>query len=715
VQAFISRKKSFFIFLIGFAVAAGVMFLLNYYLAGPKLGRVYDFFLDLRAPQPVPREILIIKTSESAESGDVFCVLTALTEFDASCLILETGVSGFSSSFTGSKAEIREKFHDEYYLLGSNIRTLFDGIRRGSVTPVQAPQYIERLIELTEQGRDRLVSVFTDGDEYLFRSAEVFGNLFVSGERYSLDRDGKLRRVNPFHPEARLPEEAKLPVYQSLESRFASSQIESLEHGQVLYLLMSSGKEIDIPLDRDGNIIAGKPGAFRSVDIAMFREYEEKDRAMRRALIEADELGAFSQTSPDDSPVILGNYVFDFREEMFRKGNAQKRGDWIASRNDYLKSLDEFLYGPAEMNLVKGYEEVIAGEKSLSKEGIAKLTNMRDQLIGSFSVMREKHSELTEIHVFLRDEVFNSFCIMGTVSGNSNAEYSALLANALLTGNCIKPVITRYVFFFSIVTALIILLIIHRLRPLLVFSCGLVLSLLAAAVFGLSFTFSAYWLDPSIIFGTSLSGTLVIFGCKKIISGAEARRLHIAYGEAVSPVILRRIIRSGKPLVTETSVASAVVIAIKDCELLRKEALEKPTTAAKHKKTFYIEARKIIFNAGAVIAGCEGDIILCCFGSPLDLAKDASVKAYELIKKMSDKNQWRFGVDAGACSFSWSKETGFCVSGRAAVRAKVLASKTVRLKARALVTSAALTDIKKSAKRIGALHDENDFFYELPL
>jgi class 3 adenylate cyclase len=37
------------------------------------------------------------------------------------------------------------------------------------------------------------------------------------------------------------------------------------------------------------------------------------------------------------------------------------------------------------------------------------------------------------------------------------------------------------------------------------------------------------------------------------------------------------------------------------------------------KRLFYALAKRILFNSGAVIAGYEGDTILACFGSPLEL------------------------------------------------------------------------------------------------
>jgi hypothetical protein len=86
-----------------------------------------------------------------------------------------------------------------------------------------------------------------------------------------------------------------------------------------------------------------------------------------------------------------------------------------------------------------------------------------------------------------------------------------------------------------------------------------------------------------------------------------------------------------------------------------------------------------------------------------------------MVKQLlnSDKYSWRFGVDAGKCTFSWSPETGFTVNGRPVGRAKILASKNARFETRALVTEVVREATNLNIKKIGTLRDEYDAFYEL--
>ena len=268
----------------GLAAAAAVIFLVNFLLAGPKLGPHYDFLLNYK-PQNVSREILVIETGDIMESSDIYTVLVTLTEMDASNLVLAGRVSPSSSPIILTETEVRRRFTDEYDLLGSNVRNLFEGIRMGAVHPAQAPLFVEQVVELAQQGRDRLVSALIDRDEDLIRSAAVFGNYLQTDARPLTDSDGKLRRVRPVNPET-LEEH---PVYASLKNRYAISQIESSGFGQILWLRSHNAVDVDIRLDTGGNIITGVNENLRRIDIDIFREFKKAESAMYEAMTRANE------------------------------------------------------------------------------------------------------------------------------------------------------------------------------------------------------------------------------------------------------------------------------------------------------------------------------------------------------------------------------------------------------------------------------------------
>lgn len=703
----ISLKILFLILIGSFAFAAGMAFLLNFFLSGPKLGAHYDFLLKRQQPPSASREILIIDTDEMVESSDIYNVLLTLTEMEAANMIMTGMISQSSSSIAITETEIRSRFTDEYGILSSNIRNLFEAIRMGSVSPVEAPDYVNRLVGLTEQGRDRLLTALIDRDEELLRAIKVFGKYQEIEKKPQLDKDGVPRRVQPVDQETF----SEHPVYEALKSRFASSEIEFIDKRQILWLRDHDGEETDIPLDKNGNIITAWNREFRRINISLFREYEEANRSMRMALVRSDALGAFSQTLPERSPLILGDYSQILREDMLNNTSEEIRSAWIRSRADYFQSLYEFITGSAESVLVKGYEDVIADETSLSDVGIAALIQMRDELKESFSVMREEYEKLSAIHSALGNELVSSFCIMGY---GAEAEYSALLANALLTGSHIKPIYDKYILLCSIASAFIVLLIVFSLRPRAVLIFGLLCSIAAAAGFSCVFIFLSYWIDPLISLISSLAGTFAVFFCKYAIIKHRERQFRIAYGAAISQKQLQDLIRMGKPKPCDVTVTNAAVIAIKDINLLNREDRETQENAGKAKKAFIALVKKIAFNNGAVIAGYEGDTIIVCFGTSLDKSGNPVSKACALVRELlaNEKIPWRFGIDAGECAFFWSQDTGFSVNGRPAVRARMLASRNMRLQTRALVTGFVREKANLSVEKTDSLYDDREPIYE---
>jgi class 3 adenylate cyclase len=121
-----------------------------------------------------------------------------------------------------------------------------------------------------------------------------------------------------------------------------------------------------------------------------------------------------------------------------------------------------------------------------------------------------------------------------------------------------------------------------------------------------------------------------------------------------------------------------------------------------------------VYSRGGVITGFEGDTILACFGSPLDRSPDPLNKACMIVRELlnDEKNTWRFGIDAGECTFFWTAETGYSVNGRPGVRARMLASKTIRLKVRALVTDSAREKLNIKLKKMDSLHENSESVYE---
>ena len=720
MPARVSLKISLLLFLGGLLCAVGMAFLFNYILSGPKLGRHYDFLLKYKTPV-VSREILVIETDEYIEGSEFFTVLMTLTELEASQLILTGRLSPSATPITLTEADIRRRFIEEFAIVGSNIRNIFEGIRLGYVTPNQAPGFVEQVVQSAEQSRDRLITAIIDRDEDLLRSVAVFGNYLDAYSKPKLDNDGKLRRVKPVETESSFEH----PVYLNIRSRYAVSQIETADRRQILWLRGHDGKNLDILLDNDGNIITQWNTGFRRIDFELFKRYEDADYAMLGALAAANELKVFSRTSPEKIPLFLGEYAQVLLDDLIKSPNNENRSAWVAARANYFKSLEDFFSSSAEANIIGEYEELIADMYS-SDTQLDNLITAKNDLMQVFVIMNEIYSELYFCYSILKEELGLSLCIMGP---EVNAEYSALLANVLITGSHIKPVKNTFTLFFSITASLVILIIIFLMRPVILIAVGTVLSILSAAIFSGIFIFYSYWIDPLIVLGSSFIACFVLFYCKSAYLNYRAHSFRSAYRTAVSKDALRRLINYGRPGLSEVNNCYAAVIAIKDSNLFGREDHENTKDAGRMKKAFYSMVKKAVFNAGGVIAGYEGDTVLACFGSPLELQPrltthkwseygEPLAKSYHPVDKVcalarqllqNEKITWRFGIDAGECSFTWSPETGFSVSGRPAVRARILAARTIRAGVRALITESVRDKIQQDGQKIGVIQNEAIF------
>jgi hypothetical protein len=749
MSAFISKRLSLVLLVLSWCAALAITLLMNYALAGPRLGKFYDTLLDFRIQPPVSREILLIETDEVIEPGDIFSTLMALSEMGAADLLVEVPVLGGGSGMAETGREFSYRVNDEFTLLGRNIRNLFEAIRMGMVSPVESPSYVENLVELSERGRDRLNAALIRQDEegsvLANQAAAVFGRaLFAADLRpgplgdipwYSLprpDQDGVLRRIAP-------SAEIEHIAYHALKGRWEKSAVEyggaSLANSGGLFLINQferNGEDMEyrFPLDRDRNILIDRKAlekdrvqGFRRLTLRHFRDYEQIGRVLARQLKDAQSLGVYAKTVPERIPLILYDHAEKLKEDLLKNPSPAACAAWIDARAEYFVSLNEFLYGPSETTLVNGYEELIATEK-LSEAGTARLRGLRDELIRSFSAMKEKHLELSELRTLLANEINSSFCIMGPAFSTARVNTpgsSALLSNALLTGHSITPGQDLYIILWSLVVSFLLLACIHALKPALLLTLGLAVNLLCGAVFSLSFIISGYWIDPFIPSAALLGGTLVLFVSRFCISHDRTLRFRLAYTKSLNGAMLKTLVKAGHPLLSETLCAQAVIIAVKNPGMSGREDRETPLEASRLATEFRGEFSRIFKQQGALILGFENDIALACFGSPpqrtcREDTKHPAARAISCIRVILQNplsSEWRFGVESGECAFSWSAETGYTANGHPVARARIFAALTTRFKVRAIIGRSASRSSGQNLRKIASLAGES--FYELSI
>ncbi|MDR1910088.1 MAG: hypothetical protein LBQ35_09280 [Spirochaetaceae bacterium] len=774
-----SRKNQLLRFLVSLAAAAAAFFAGNAFLAGPRLGPHYDFLTRYSPPAPAARDIAIIETGAARdetggyeenilEPSMVTQVILALTEFGSRALIVHAPVLGVSSGGGQSGAELQDRFDEEFVLLGQNIRNLFQGIRVGSIPPGESERYVEDLVNLSERGKERLLSAFVKKDEagalLLERASDIFGQVWRSGDlrlpgpdrpplsaparRYTRaqpDRDGVFRRVAP------ALNGAEHIAFAALKGQFQAVNFVSLRGpggGASRLILVRDGEERMIPLDSGGAILprrALEVPAVRRVALGSFLDYERLEENLARLLQTAEARGCFAYLDPEAYPNILYRYARALRDDMLESPGEEKKLRWLDYRARYFRSLETLLDGPSEARLVAGYEGLIASE-GLDSAGINRIIGMRDEVISLFARLREMHRELRDLRGTLSGALSGAVCVMGTVSlppaqasparrpNPTDTEVSVILANSLITGGVVTPALFSQLWPGCLGAALLALLLLRKSGPLFTLIAALILALLEAAVLAFGFVFSSFWMDPLLPAFTTAAAALASFITALSMKAASARRLRMAYQFHIAPAYLRQVIRMESPRPEEARRVKAAIVAVRQPELRLREMRDPPDKSAEALRGFREDVFRHFSRTGGVFAGAEGDMAIIAYGSPLERVCLNSLKSeipYEdeaharsnhspaakalgavmdflshVPGKPPEAASWTFGIDAGECVFGWSAQGGYAAFGPPVIRARSLSSLTSRYRSRILVSAAILERTEGLlSKRIDVLRD----------
>ncbi|MDR3337925.1 MAG: hypothetical protein LBT16_12060 [Treponema sp.] len=749
-----------------------------------------------RRPPAISPELVLIETGFITKDGaeqeyshniiepaSVITVILTLAEMDSNALLIQAPVLGVSLGNGKPEDELQFQFDEEFALLSQNIRNLFQGIRVGSITPQEADQYVTELVRLTERGKDRLLSGLLNKDEaaarLLERSAAAFGKVWQTGDirvtsalekaamgteeskggeiagnavpggkpwysRPQPDSDGVLRRIAPILRAGEVNTEHI--VFAALKGRFELAGLDIRDLQPKLVLINAEGEQV-FNLDTQDCILIEKPrgnGDFRRLPLSVFFDYEKLDQELFRFLQEAESQGYFAYIDPETYPTFLYKYSRTLQDEMLEKGNNGKRAEWLKLRNEYLRSVEVFSYGPSESSLVAGYERLIAQE-GLEAAGIDRIVAMRNEVIGAFLRIRDKYQELSKLRNGLAAALESSFCILGPVSASpewgSSVEASALLANSLLTGRSVIPLASPYTLLWSGLLALFILFLLRKTGPAITFIAGFFLLCLEGALFSLSFIFTGYWIDPVIPVLTTAAGILISFFIALHIKIRSAKQLRRAYSAHLAPYYLRQVIKAGCPLPQEPIKAKTAIIAIRQPSLLTKENRDNPLDNARAAEAFRQRVFRYFTRTGGIFVGAEGDLALVSFGSPLERvclntmkkeppyedepharsnnspAAKAVGSVMDFIARTPEASSWYFGIDMGECAFSYSEQGGYSVFGSPAVRARILSGLAPRYKAQILASGGVTEKIDGAiSQRLDVLKDKDgskEIFYKL--
>ena len=835
MAAYISKKNSWIRCFASFLPAVGLAALLCFLFDGSRLGPFYDYLLRRRSP-PVSRELLLIDTSVSGqeteagspavlaedilEPGAATSLLYTLAELGARTLIIQVPILGLPAGGNPGEAEILYRFDEEFSLLSRNIRNLFDAIRTGSVAPSEAARYVGELVDLSEKGKDRLVSALVLRDEEgilsMEKAAAFFGHvlrpgdqrvqLIIAGEggrpgvlserngysRALPDRDGILRRIAPVIKVPLLSEEKSLErtlehiIYEALKPRFYSIGIEYIEVPEIsigrrhflglrtVPVLAAKrgpgGVDTIIPLDRNEAVLFEVPrdmGDLRRINISEILAYDDASRDLRRLLHEGESLGIFQGIQGENHPGFIYDYALSLRDEialsMTEAPNAQEEEGkllWIETRQRYFSSLDNFLSSANIANQLSDNGDFVEGTG--------------DPVEQTLAAIRAKHWEVLELRQKLEYALAGSFCILGRGGGAythgqeigpaqvrnfpvslpqglkaafsgsplTDAEASALLANAILTGRAVESGGYRLLLLGAILSAFFTCFLIKSLKPFFTLGTGVLLILLIAAGFSLCFVYTGIWLDPQVPVAASAAGVFISLNWAWIVKGLHSRRIRQAYGPFVSRSCLKGLVRAGAPFTSQATVARAAMVAVRNCPPAQEAADQR--ASARGVFAFQEKTSELIKKAGGTIIGTDEETVTACFGSPLERVylkgrKESSpyennidalaapaLQAVDFISEISGRSEcanWHFGLDIGSCVFAWTKLSGYFAMGASVRRARTLSGLAGRYESRIIISASiteALPDLADlTVKKLAVLRDAggsaSEAFYRLEI
>ena len=343
-------------------------------------------------------------------------------------------------------------------------------------------------------------------------------------------------------------------------------------------------------------------------------------------------------------------------------------------------------------------------------------TRLETALIGAFCILgpsrpaaagsseREKNAPLVPQNLL---RLFRSGPPDSAV-GVSDAEASALLANSLLTGRVITPGRDLWLLLGGLACALLTSLFLRPMGAALSLGMGIFLSFLTGAAFSWRFVLSGIWLDPLVPASASAAAAFISVFWALVLKSRFSRQFRLCYGPAVSRPNLRRVIHEGRPRPAEAVTVRAAVAAVRNPGLMVQEDRVNPRSGAEASLTFREKAAESFRQAGGTIVGSEGDMVLACFGSPLERialgGRKASspytdnaharyapaVRAIGFVTELLSREEsslWFYGLDIGECTFTWSPLSGYSAFGRPVVRARILAGLASRYHAQALITA----------------------------
>jgi hypothetical protein len=691
-------------------------------------GRFYDFLLGQGRIRPPARELLLVEADEDALAAEgplpwggesLARGLSLLTEFGAQDLVLDLPLAreGEQALDKGALGTLPGLLEKEFAGIESNVTTLFDGIRLGSVRPQDAGRFVSELKLTIDESRARLVGALSGaagaGGELFRKEARLQGrvwlpvelataaeaahdeatawalrNFTLTGFKSSLaqearaggllapdtlllrgargggfrnqilDADGRERRAALITAIGadRLPNLA----FAALLDNLGEPAIEAKPGRLILKDALLPGKEardLVLPLTEEGYFLIDwrRPGGVFDYRRLSWGELSRVAR-LEANLLEAlkDMDGLGLLTGEGSSLLDLRALAATLEADILESGDSSRLGAWRDARQRYFAQVGSFLNGEAEKTLPEDARSHAA-----------------------FETARAVYKPLAALRATLAEKVSSSFCIVAsslpregggrTSLGDPALEgrASAAIVDSVLASSFITELPPRWAPALGLGLSLLVALsalLIDRKRVLVL---GLALALTALAGSALGFLGWRLWLGPSgpvfavlgAALGAGLAG-LLASGQSRARSMRRAARAGEASSGLLAPAGLGPEPAASLPV---------AVLSIRAKGLLAAAAAKGAGGMAAALEAYHYAMRVLARDSEGLVTRVEGEVVTICLLEPRPGEASARARACRAAKDAQRALPGlaaaleRLGLPAAAWSLRLGLDAGDCL------------------------------------------------------
>ncbi len=678
-------------------------------LAQPLLqtidGAVYDLFLgSLHTRAPYPELLLVAPRTKPASAEELARLIRLLDEAEAGrAVVFATEASAVANAEDAASALARQQrelppaIHEAFSQVEEDVRALFDGLRRGSIPPAAAGDYVGAVVAMTRRSGERLAALAAGkrdaNDATLATEAALFGRLFLGVPQTRCDgaSGGKgrealalaSRRGDAWHPAPCVPDDIApelassvagggfsgltpdwdgkvrrlqligesdglyyaRPELHALIARLGGPEVEVRRNALVLRGAKLPGgavRDLFLDLDDEGKVLIPWPAdggaGFRSLDF---------DEIRRAARLE-DELSALLSRMERERLLVgtggalpsLGRYAEGLRATATptaTPGDTAQAAAWRESRARFFSEAMEYFAVYPEVDLAAALAASTA--ESAAPEASAALSARTYALFRSHATARALLAELIPLRARLLAALRGSFVFIEvspparTPKAPGGATARDSLAAASLAAQILAPPPSGVP--------------LSRALPA---SAALGLGALCALV-----TVACAQTRLPLLFGTS--ALVLALGLLGPAALFHLERLYLSPLPLIAATLAglagalagRGVQRAWRTGMYGTGLVEAAVLVARPTTLAHKEEALDPAAIEAHRRSWLRQAAMIVTAKGGIPEPAPGASLVARFDAA-PLAADAATRAIEAAKALYEVGLAvgvRIGLDAG--------------------------------------------------------------------